>query len=492
MKKIEGGWNLQCSYTSLPEIFYTKIDPNPVNAPNLVVLNEDLANDLGLDADMLKTKEGIDILAGNEVLYGGFLLAQAYAGHQFGHFTVLGDGRAALIGEQINPQGKTIDIQLKGSGLTPYSRGGDGRATLSAMLREYIISEAMYGLGIPTTRSLSVVTTGEKVYRETPLEGAILVRTASSHIRVGTFQYAAAKGGKSAVKSLADYTINRHFPHVKDTPNPYIELLGELIKSQASLIAKWQLVGFIHGVMNTDNMAISGEAIDYGPCAFMNEYNSKTVFSSIDTQGRYAYQNQPAIAAWNLTRFAESFLTLIDDDQQKAISLAEEKLNNFEAIYNEYYINGMRKKLGLFDKQEGDSELINDLLSIMEKSKADYTNTFIALTFQNYKQSSKYSDEMFQSNEFKSWEKRWKERLSKQGKSEKEVEDMMKASNPSVIPRNHLVEEALFLASNNNDYSTFNELVRILQKPYNHEDINEKYTLPPKSSSVPYKTYCGT
>lgn len=487
MKKTESGLDLKCSYAALPEIFYKKTDPNSVSSPQLVILNEALAESLGLNAEELKSKEGVDILAGNQPVNHTYLLAQAYAGHQFGHFTMLGDGRAALIGEQIDPSGKRVDIQLKGSGRTVYSRGGDGRAVLGPMLREYIISEAMYNLGIPTTRSLAVVTTGEKVYRETALKGAILTRTASSHIRVGTFQFAYAKGSKSAVKALADYSIDRHFSKVKSEENPYLSFLREVIKAQAKLIAKWQLVGFIHGVMNTDNMAISGETIDYGPCAFMNIYDPRTVFSSIDSHGRYAYQNQPRIALWNLTRFAETLVDLIDEDEDKAVTIAEDELNRFETIYEEYYIDGMRKKLGLFDKGEDDKQLIDDLLALMQTHKADYTNTFAALTFESYEDR-----EMFKSEEFKAWEKSWKQRLESQDKSADEVRELMKSFNPALIPRNHLVEEALSKASDNDDYSALSELLEVLARPFDHGHADEKYRKPPEPSSMPYKTYCGT
>lgn len=485
MKK--SGWDLKCSYAALPEIFYKKTDPNPVSSPSLVILNEALAKSLGLDAEELRSKEGLDILAGNQTVNHTYLLAQAYAGHQFGHFTMLGDGRAALIGEQLDPSGKRVDIQLKGSGRTVYSRGGDGRAVLGPMLREYIISEAIHSLGIPTTRSLAVVTTGEKVYREAALRGAILTRTAASHIRVGTFQYAISKGSKQALKALADYTIDRHYPDVRSDENPYLSFLREVIKAQASLIAKWQQVGFIHGVMNTDNMAISGESIDYGPCAFMNIYDPKTVFSSIDTHGRYAYQNQPRIAQWNLTRFAETLLALIDDDEDKAVVMAEDELNRFEGMYQENYYGGMRRKLGLFDEDEKDKLIIDDLLMIMQAHKADYTNTFIALTFESYEDM-----DMFQSDEFKVWEKRWKERLQSQDKTSDEIKHLMKSSNPAVIPRNHLVEEALSKASDEDDYSALYELLDALSRPFDHEKAQEKYKMLPKPSSLPYRTYCGT
>ena len=316
-KSKETGWNFDNSYARLPKSFFSGTNPTPVRSPKLITLNHQLAASLGLNAEALQSEDGVAVLAGNRIPEGASPLAQAYAGHQFGHFNMLGDGRAVLLGEQITPQGKRVDIQLKGPGRTPYSRGGDGRAALGPMLREYIISEAMHALGIPTTRSLAVVTTGEAVIRETELPGAILTRVAASHLRVGTFQYVAKWGTVEELRILADYTLKRHFPDVEADGNPYLSLLQEVIKRQAELIAKWQLVGFIHGVMNTDNMAISGETIDYGPCAFMDVYDPATVFSSIDRQGRYAYGNQPSIAGWNLARFAETLLPLLDDNQER-------------------------------------------------------------------------------------------------------------------------------------------------------------------------------
>lgn len=341
-EKIDIGWNFENSYAHLPESMFTRIKPTPVRKPELVILNEPLATTLGLNSTALHSKEGVQNLAGNEVPEGTVSLAQAYAGHQFGHFTMLGDGRAALIGEQITPQGERVDIQLKGAGRTPYSRGGDGRAGLGPMLREYIISEAMHGLGIPTTRSLAVVTTGETIIRETEQPGAILTRVAASHLRVGTFQYVAAWGTVEDVRTLADYTLQRHYPEAVSQENRYLFLLREVIGRQAELIAKWQLVGFIHGVMNTDNMALSGETIDYGPCAFMDVYHPETVFSSIDQQGRYAYGNQPGIASWNLARFAETLLPLLADDQEQAILLAEEEIADFKERSYHHWLSGMR------------------------------------------------------------------------------------------------------------------------------------------------------
>ena len=400
---------------------------------------------------------------------------------------MLGDGRAILLGEFISRNGQRFDIQLKGAGKTKYSRGGDGKAALGPMLREYIISEGMYGLKIPTTRSLAVISTGENVIREEILEGALLVRIAKSHIRVGTFQFARNFGDVEDLKKLADYTLNRHFKKDTYEGNPYLYLLKEVINNQAKLISKWQVVGFIHGVMNTDNMTISGETIDYGPCAFMDSYDINTVFSSIDINGRYAYGNQPKIGVWNLTRFAESLLPLLDDDIDNAIKIAEEALSNYGKLYNEYYFNGMRAKLGLFNKEEEDENLILSLLTIMNKFKADYTNTFLNLTLGNLEEMS-----IFKSDDFKKWYESWQARLAKQNKSRDEIKKLMQSNNPTVIPRNYIVENAIKAAVNNNDYSVINKFLEALKNPYDYSNISEEYSKIPEVPSCPYKTYCGT
>ena len=365
---------------SSAEIIFYQHQPNSCTLTEVDILNDALATSLGLNVQALQSEDGVAVLAGNQIPEGASPLAQAYAGHQFGHFNMLGDGRAMLLGEQITPQGERVDIQLKGSGRTPYSRGGDGRAALGPMLREYIISEAMHALGIPTTRSLAVVTTGESVSVK-PTTGAILTRVAASHLRVGTFQYVAKWGTVEELRILADYTLKRHFPDIEADENRYLSLLQEVIKRQAELIAKWQLVGFIHGVMNTDNMTISGETIDYGPCAFMDTYDPATVFSSIDTQGRYAYGNQPYIAGWNLARFAETLLPLLHENQEQAVKLAQDAISDFTDLYHSNWLAGMRAKLGIFNEELEDESLIEDLLSMMQKHRADYTNTFRALTF---------------------------------------------------------------------------------------------------------------
>ncbi|MGG5794409.1 protein adenylyltransferase SelO [Bacillus nitratireducens] len=483
----EAGWNLEHSYTTLPQSFYTEIPLTPVHSPELIKLNNSLAISLGFTPEELKKEAEVAILAGNALPEGAHPLAQAYAGHQFGHFNMLGDGRALLIGEQITPSGERFDIQLKGSGPTLYSRRGDGRAALGPMLREYIISEAMYALDIPTTRSLAVVSTGEPIYRETKLPGAILTRVASSHIRVGTFQYAAARGSIEDLKALADYTIKRHYPEIESTENPYVALLQAVIKRQANLIAKWQLVGFIHGVMNTDNITISGETIDYGPCAFMDSYNQGTVFSSIDTQGRYAYGNQPYMAAWDLARLAESLIPILHEDEEEALKIAQDEISKFSVQYENNWFLGMKKKLGLFSNEEQDQSLIEKLLKAMEKYKADYTNTFRALT-DNILENAP----LFESPEFKEWYELWQSRLERQKESQDDAYKLMKNNNPVIIPRNHRVEEALEAAVKDGDYSVMEKLLQALANPYEYSQEQADYCTPPAPSNRPYRTFCGT
>lgn len=485
-KNIQTGFNFDNSYINLPKEFYSHVNLKPVKSPKLVILNNNLASSLGLSLELLKSPKGISILSGNTKADDGAYISQAYAGHQFGHFTMLGDGRALLIGEQITPSNQRFDIQLKGSGRTPFSRGGDGRAVLGPMLREYIISEAMHGLKIPTTRSLSVISTGEDVYRDEIKQGAILTRVASSHIRFGTFEFASYFLDKDKLKQLADYTIKRHFPFIFDEQNKYVSLLEEVIKLQASLVAKWQCVGFIHGVLNTDNMSICGETIDYGPCAFMDTYDPKTVFSSIDTEGRYSYQNQIAMISWNLCRFAETLLPLISDDEDKAIDIAQDCLAKFTDLAISNLISGMCSKIGIFEPDSNDESLLNGLLDMMKKYKEDYTNTFLALTFKDFPKSR-----MFVTDEFSVWYKRYQDRIKSQGKSKEEVFNLMKNSNPAVIPRNHRVEEAL-AAAENGDFSVMNNLLKALANPFEHSDFQKEYSKPAPKSQCDYKTYCGT
>ncbi len=484
---IETGWNLDNSYARLPQSFFSILNPTPVRSPKLIIFNSSLAESLGLNTDTLQSSEGAAMLAGNRIPEGALPLAQGYAGHQFGHFTMLGDGRAHLLGEQITPSGERFDIQLKGSGKTPYSRGGDGRAALGPMLREYIISEAMNALGIPTTRSLAVVATGESVIRETALPGAILTRVAASHIRVGTFQYVAQWGTVEELRTLADYTLQRHFPEVDADENRFLNLLQEIIKRQAALIAKWQMVGFIHGVMNTDNTALSGETIDYGPCAFMDTYDPATVFSSIDTYGRYAYGNQPNIAAWNLARFAETLLPLLHADQEQAVKLAQDAVSSFTELYHYNWLRGMRAKLGIFNEEPEDESLIEDLLSMMQKYSADYTNTFKALTFDKAEDSV-----LVGTPEFIKWNKLWQARLERQRESKEASHQLMRDSNPALIPRNHRVEEALEAAVEHRDYSVMERLLEVLSTPYSHCPEQEYYSTLPELTNRLYRTFCGT
>jgi uncharacterized protein YdiU (UPF0061 family) len=484
---IETGWNIDNSYARLPKSFFSNINQNPVSLPKLIILNIPLATSLGLNVQTLQNNDGVAVFAGNKIPEGALPIAQAYAGHQFGHFTMLGDGRAMLLGEQITPQGERFDIQLKGSGRTPYSRGGDGRAALGPMLREYIISEAMHGLGIATTRSLAVVTTGESVIRETNQPGAVLTRVAASHLRVGTFQYASKWGTVEELRALADYTLQRHFPEVELDDNRYLFLLKEVIKGQAALIAKWQMVGFIHGVMNTDNMTISGETIDYGPCAFMDTYDPATVFSSIDVHGRYAYGNQPNIALWNLSRFAETLLPLLHVNQDAAVTLAQDAISGFTELYHGNWLAGMRAKLGMFNQEKQDEQLIEDLLSMMQKYQADYTNTFSALTFDMLSDAV-----LFEAPEFVKWHGLWQARLSRQQESKASSLQLMQSSNPALIPRNHRVEEALEAAVKDGDYSVMERLLDALSNPYAYSPEQVEYATLPVLSASPYRTFCGT
>jgi uncharacterized protein YdiU (UPF0061 family) len=478
------GWRLEHTYTELPQLFYTDVKPTPVREPRLAVFNTALATTLGLDANALNTPEGAAIFAGNVLPPGARPIAQAYAGHQFGHFTTLGDGRAILLGEQITPAGARMDIQLKGSGRTRYSRGGDGRAALGPMLREYIISEALHALGIPTTRSLAVVTTGEPVFREDELPGAVLTRVAASHVRVGTMQWAAAHDDRDALRALADYTRARHYPELADAPQPYLALLDAIVERQAQLIARWQLAGFIHGVMNTDNMALSGETIDYGPCAFMDAYDPATVFSSIDYAGRYAYGNQPPIAQWNLARLAEAMLPLFDPDTDRAIERATASLHRFPTLFEDFWLDGMRAKLGLFTREDDDKALAGDLLAWMPQTTADFTNTFRMLSTAGLVEEALEADP-----ELKEWHRKWEARRQRQPQSREQGEDLMRRHNPAFIPRNHKVEEAL-RAATAGDLSVMRRLLDVLERPYDHGRDLPPFSTP--APSGPYRTFCGT
>lgn len=484
----DAGWKFDNSYARLPEAFFARRNPVPVGSPKLEIFNGRLAQFLGLNPNALKGRQGAAVFSGNRIPEGAEPLAQAYAGHQFGAFAMLGDGRAILLGEQLTPKGERFDIQYKGSGRTPFSRQGDGRAALGPMLREYIISEALSALDIPTTRSLAVVTTGEPVFRETVLQGAILTRTAASHIRVGTFEYLAARGNASEIQTLADYTIWRHFPDLAANENPYLALLGAVLDRQAYLVARWLLVGFIHGVMNTDNMALCGETIDYGPCAFMDVYDPNTVFSSIDHNGRYAYGRQSQIAQWNLARFAEALLPLLHKDPQEAASMAKSAVLEFPGVFRRYWLAGMRAKMGLLNSEVDDGALADDLLKCMHRHGADFTNTFRDL-------AAGYTIEapLFQTPDFRQWFGRWQARLNRQPHGwETTSRQLMNSHNPAVIPRNHRVEEALAAAVERADFTVLEKLLDVLSQPCQDPPQEAGYHLPPPPSARPYRTFCGT
>lgn len=480
------GWNLEQSYHQLPRIFFQEIEPATFSAPDVCVVNQSYAEGLGLSLRDLPNKEAARLLTGQELPTGAKPIAQAYAGHQFGGFTMLGDGRAILLGEQRTPSGALFDIQFKGSGRTLYSRGGDGRAALGPMLREYIISEALASLGIPTTRSLAVATTGDAVYRETELQGAVLTRVASSHLRVGTFQYAATLHELDNLRSLADYAIARHYPELVDDSQRYLEFLRAVVDCQASLIARWQLVGFVHGVMNTDNMTISGESIDFGPCAFMDTYDPATVFSSIDHGGRYAYGNQPNIGHWNVARFAETLLPLLDENQDAAVEIATNVIQQYPAAFQSYWLDGMRKKLGLQSGENSDAELVQQLLDWMQASSADYTKTFDDLS------TAELSDDLYCDERFQSWHASWSERVEREQSTSLASDELMRSVNPSVIPRNHRVEEALLAATRDNDFRVMERLLAAMESTFKRDERYSDLRLPPPPGQSAYRTFCGT
>jgi uncharacterized protein YdiU (UPF0061 family) len=485
----------QNTYAAMPANFFARVAPTPVASPRLIKLNRPLAVHLGLDPDRLDSPEGAEILAGKRLPDGADPIAMAYAGHQFGHFVPqLGDGRAILLGEVIDADGVRRDIQLKGSGPTPFSRRGDGRAALGPVLREYIVSEAMAALGIPTTRSLAAVMTGESVLRETPLPGAVLTRVASSHIRVGTFQYFAARSDTEGVRRLADHVIDRHYPEVAKADRPYHALLEGVIARQAELVARWLLVGFIHGVMNTDNSSISGETIDYGPCAFMDHYDPAMVFSSIDEQGRYAYANQPRIALWNLTRLAECLLPLLSHEQDKAIAEAQSVLGGFVENFDTAYQAGLRSKLGLFTAREEDRVLAQDLLDAMAKNQADFT-----LTFRRLSDAALGSDrdgdvrQLFADpSAYDEWAVRWRQRLGEEPQEASLRQTAMRSVNPAFIARNHRVEAVIEAAVNRDDFALFEELLTVLSKPYQDQPAFASYADPPEPHQRVLQTFCGT
>tara|TARA_B100000035_G_scaffold57827_1_gene46037 strand:+ start:13529 stop:14986 length:1458 start_codon:yes stop_codon:yes gene_type:complete len=479
-------WQLENSYTDLPEQFFTKINPVPVSAPKLLIFNNELAKSLGIDLDFDDKEMLANLFSGNTLPKNTNPIAQAYAGHQFGHFSMLGDGRAHLIGEKISIDGKRYDIQFKGSGQTPYSRGGDGRAAIGPMLREYLISEAMHALKIPTTRSLAVVSTGESIMRSSLLDGAILTRVASSHIRIGTFEYANRMLGYDQLKKLADYAIERHYPEILDHENIYLDFLNAVIERQAKLVASWMHIGFIHGVMNTDNMSISGETIDYGPCAFMDIFSMDRVFSSIDYQGRYKFGSQAHAAHWNLGRLADSLLPLLHKDMDEAIKLAEASLSGYSKIFNDAWITGMRHKLGIDNEEVEDLSLAQNLLEWMQNEKIDYTKTFYDLS-----QKSLPDNEIYNSKDFQKWHSLWQVRLAKNSTSINSSLKMMQANNPVIIPNNYYVEEAL-KASEEGDLKAFLTLLEVLKKPFEATKLSEPYRSTTINPIPNYQTFCGT
>lgn len=483
------------SYARLPERFYARLPPTPVSAPRLVKLNEALARELGLDPTWLASSEGVEVLAGNRIAEGSQPLAQAYAGHQFGGFVPqLGDGRALLLGEVVDQGGARRDVQLKGSGPTPFSRRGDGRAALGPVLREYIVAEAMHALGIPTTRALAAVLTGDYVFREEALPGAVLTRIASSHVRVGTFQYFAVRGDVDGIRELADHVIARHYPGAESAANSYQALLEGVIARQAALVARWLGVGFIHGVMNTDNMSIAGETIDYGPCAFMDTYHPATVYSSIDSHGRYAYANQPQIAQWNLARFTETLLPLLGDTEAEQLERGKAALLAFAGLFEEAYTRELRAKLGLMTPRDGDLELAHDLLDRMTRNEADMTLAFrrLADAAADPGADAQVAELFNDPVSFVEWASKWRERLDDDGGEASARREAMRRTNPAYIPRNHLVEEAISAAVRLEDFGPFEDLIRVLSRPFDDQPGRERYTLPPKPEEVVRQTFCGT
>jgi serine/tyrosine/threonine adenylyltransferase len=489
------GFPFDNSYARLPEGFFAVRPPTPVPEPRLIRFNHGLAAELGLDTAALDEATLAEIFAGNRLPEGALPIAMAYAGHQFGQFVPqLGDGRAILLGEVVGRDGRRRDIQFKGAGRTPYSRGGDGRAPLGPVLREYLVSEAMHALGIPTTRALAAVTTGEPVMRQTIQPGAVITRVAASHVRIGTFQFFAARGMDDATKQLADYVIARHYPEIAGAERPYLGLLEAVRDRQAALVARWLLVGFIHGVMNTDNMSIAGETIDFGPCAFMDAYDPATVFSSIDEFGRYAYGNQPRIAQWNLARFAEAILQHLDPDEEKAIEFANGAITGFWEPFQARYLAGMREKLGLASAEEGDLDLAKGLLDAMEAGRADFTLTFRRLAALAAGEAAEGEvQELFaEPGAIISWLPQWQARLARDPLEPAERGHRMRLASPAVIPRNHLVEEALEAAIARDDYGPFDRLHAALARPYVDDPKAAGLAAPPPPSEVPYRTFCGT
>lgn len=509
------GWNLEATYKQLPKAFYSEAKPTSVRQPQLLLINSRVASRLGLDPKLIQDQLHAEIFAGNQLPPNSHPIAQAYAGHQFGGFTMLGDGRAILLGEQRTPNGDLLDVQLKGPGMTPYSRRGDGRAALGPMLREYIISHAMDSLGIPTTLSLAVTSTGEPVYRQRAEPGAVLTRIAASHIRVGTFQYAAARGNIDDLRSLADYTIARHYPELIECPDKYLRFLNSVIGRQAQLIAQWMSVGFIHGVMNTDNVSIAGETIDYGPCAFMNTYRPSTVFSSIDDGGRYAYGNQPSICQWNLARFAETLLPLLNADFQIAVQLATSAIEGFADAYQVAWLTLMSRKLGLPESQPVYQQLVGDLIELLERHQLDYINALRALSAVkpstgkavDYDTTCQVNASDFAmaystlvgseladplDDRFDLWLQRLQSKLSEAGTSLADAQVVMRQLNPSVVPRNHLVEQAIASVVEDGDFKPIGDLLEALSSPYEQPHSKSLFSQPPVGGDGDYCTFCGT
>lgn len=484
------------SYAQLPAVFYSKVRPTPVATPRLLRLNRPLADSLRLDAGWLRSADGVAMLAGNRVPAGADPLAMVYAGHQFGTWVPrLGDGRAVLLGDLVDRQGIRRDIQLKGAGLTPYSRMGDGRAVLGPVLREYVVSEAMFALGVPTTRALAMVASGEPVFREQPEPGAVLTRVATSHLRVGTFEYFYRRGDVDSLRTLADYAIDRHYPEAAAAENPYRALLEGVIARTAELIAAWMHVGFIHGVMNTDNMSIAGETLDYGPCAFMDAFHPSTVYSFVDQGGRYAYNQQPRIGDWNMMQFAETLLPLLAADPDDAVALAREALEAYPVHFEAAYHAGLRRKIGLAETAEGDIDLINDLLSRMAAQRADFTLTFRLLADARAEDSTR--DEpvrgRFDNPEsFDAWAQRWRRRLALETRGDDKRRADMRAVNPAFIPRNHQVQRAIDAATRDGDLTVLDELLHAVGTPYEDNPALDRYALPPEPNEVVRRTFCGT
>ena len=484
------------SYARLPERFFARVAPTPVAEPGLIRVNEGLAELLGVDVERAAGPEGVSVFAGNQVPDGADPIAQAYAGFQFGSWVPqLGDGRAILLGEVVGGDGVRRDVQLKGSGPTPFSRSGDGRAGIGPVLREYVVSEAMAALGVPTTRALAAVTTGEEILRETRLPGAVLTRIAQSHIRVGTFQFFAGRGDAEGVRLLSEHVIARHYPESADAENPVLAMLDAVVGRQADLIAQWMMLGFIHGVMNTDNTSIAGETIDYGPCAFMDDYHPDTVFSSIDRMGRYAYGNQPSIAYWNLRGLANALLPVIADDPEAAVEPATEVLQTFPDRFRAAYDAGMRRKLGLIEARDGDQELAHELLTRMADNHADFTLTFRRLSELGDEPSdadSQVSGLFDEPAFFEDWAVRWRNRRESEARGADERRAAMRAVNPAFIPRNHRVEEVIQAAIGEGDFGPFETLLEVLARPYEDQPEHEAYASPPRPEEVVHQTFCGT